>query len=147
MKKINAMIIDPNGERVLKMEKIGNSLKSLKTIVGGNLENTHRWKTDETYEKESGIVSFDLYTDDEGKLKDFNCAFILVNKEGEQISSVLVGNGVIVGTNISGETVSADPNEMIKIVKVKSIKKGEQNWEKIEEAINNEISGGVIWNR
>ena len=58
-------------------------------------------------------MSFDIYVNEEGLLNQPD--FMFQVKASDRISTPLGGNALLVGTNTEGESVSADPNQMINL--------------------------------
>ncbi|MCP4914555.1 MAG: hypothetical protein GY909_15680 [Oligoflexia bacterium] len=140
-KKILAMSIDPSRREVLKIIEIENSLDGILKAIGldtsGTFEIAKSITTEGTYAKESEISSWDLYIDGESLLKeDPKECFMMTDKDGNQISQILFGKGLILGTDVDGESVSVDPNEMFKIAKVMAMTKDHPNWVKALEHRN-----------
>lgn len=124
-------LIDPtNTERKLKIMKTENTYESTRKFIGNTLTIAASFETSEIYAKESGIVAYDVYSDDEGLINDPDCFFSV--KCGDRVTQPIAGRGVIHATNSIGESVEIDPNWVILNLSFSMATKNEpEQWNKI----------------
>lgn len=81
--RIEVIVVEPN--KPPRIEKIGNDLKSLQEVVGGNIQSLYPFQE-----------AVALVCDDEGKMKDKPLNRALYNEQGS-IYDVIAGTFLVVG--------------------------------------------------
>lgn len=94
MKQITAIIIDVKNKTVTET-KIDSGLTAMQKVVGGYIERVNFWNNPH---------GDDLFVDEEGSFKDSNLTGTVFSIEGAE--GIFYGNGLIVGHDNNGKTVS-----------------------------------------
>jgi hypothetical protein len=131
--KIKVFVINPTTKK-LSIVEIDNDYKAMQKIVEGPIECGFRIPVSKMYEKESGIICFDVYVNEEGRLNDIVEGFQILKHDRTPLSNPLVGKGLIVGANAEGEAVSVDAHEMGKFA-VGMLSEGDEGFNQFKESM------------